>query len=264
MGDRTPWDEKIIEALEACRSEEPAGDDPLLARGMEALATDAQLREHFAQVWRSDARLARAIQDVPVPEGLGGRILDRLRQDRGDSQEGESAPRPRRRSRRWMMGSVAVGAIGVAVLLVVILTGPRGDPVSPGAIQGAAIERFLSEMGTPLDGALIEQTQPPDRFPFSRDIASARTVRWRHVVAFLGRKGVAYDLALPTGARATLYVVRGHGTGLGSVPPIRPRAATQDISIGVWESEGLLYVLVVQGGERAYRGLLNVPQGPLA
>jgi hypothetical protein len=90
-------------------------------RGLEpadAEAVDRALRDHpdLADEVRRDERVhevfARAMQDVPVPDGLRGRILDRLAEERG------------RWYRRRM---VQVAAAAAAVLLAVLLVREGGN-----------------------------------------------------------------------------------------------------------------------------------------
>jgi hypothetical protein len=75
---------------------------------------------------------------------------------------------------------------------------------------------------------------------------------------------VAYDLPGPGGVRATLYVAHRDVPGLGSYPPAVPAAGgTAGYSAAAWQDGETLYVLVVEGDARAYRGLLNLSSGPL-
>ncbi len=71
-------DERLIEAMEACRTESEDLSDPRLAFLAAELAVDPALREQFERLGRLDRAVGEAFGDVPVPEGLDRRILARL------------------------------------------------------------------------------------------------------------------------------------------------------------------------------------------
>jgi hypothetical protein len=95
-------------------------------------------------------------------------------------------------------------------------------------------------------------------------------MRWRDVPDLLGAKAVAYDMTLPDGTRATLYVVsrRAGLPQLPNGPPRTPTPMTQRRSIAVWQKSAptgdLLYILAVDGGTSSYRSLLRVSRMPVA
>ena len=67
-----------LERLDAVR---PGSDDlseTEMAGLEEALAEDAELRTEFDRRREWDRGIAEALRDVPVPEGLKGRLLTRL------------------------------------------------------------------------------------------------------------------------------------------------------------------------------------------
>jgi hypothetical protein len=75
MHDESSQHERILEALDACRAGHDDLHDADLAALAARLAEDADLRDRLARVQRLDVRLAEAIDDVPVPEGLAERLL---------------------------------------------------------------------------------------------------------------------------------------------------------------------------------------------
>ena len=85
--------------------------------------------------------------------------------------------------------------------------------------------------------------------------------QWR-VDQFGGRRAVAYDLPLEGGRRATLYVLRGRAERVPNAPPRQSQLQTRNLSVAAWQSGELIYVLVVDGGERAYRALLESTARP--
>ena len=142
-------DPKIRELLDACR---PGSDDLDAAEMQPArdqLADDPRLAEGFARSQKLDARLSRVFREVPVPEGLADRLLDRLQAastypaerpaESAEPDEGlaempqgpvtPSAGLRRRRVLRWTVGTVAglAAALLVAVLIRQFLPG-AGEP----------------------------------------------------------------------------------------------------------------------------------------
>ncbi len=89
-------------------------------------------------------------------------------------------------------------------------------------------------------------------------------LRWRTIRGLLGSTGVAYDLSAPGGRRATLYVVSQAVAGLPTQPPLEPRPTTAGCWAAAWHEDGLLYVLVVEGGPGVYRSYLRLSSGPFA
>ena len=78
MEDEPIQDVHILEAIEACRPGSNDLSDPGLAFLATELAARAELDDAYERLQRLDAMLAVAFKDVPVPEGLGQRILARL------------------------------------------------------------------------------------------------------------------------------------------------------------------------------------------
>ena len=113
-------------------------------------------------------------------------------------------------------------------------------------------------------GELVSTTPPPAGLEFSTELLPLRGTRWREVASFLGGHAIAYDLPTLNGARATLYVSHGSVPGLMPFAPIQPTGSTGGCSAGAWQVEGTLYVLVVEGDNRAYRSYLDLSHGPIA
>ena len=74
---------------------------------------------------------------------------------------------------------------------------------------------------------------------------------------------VAYDLP-SRGGKATLYVANRTVAGLPPFPPQRePALSTGGNFAAAWQSDGLLYVLVVKGDAQTYPEYLDRSPGPL-
>ncbi len=164
-------------------------------------------------------------------------------------------------SRRWL--AVAAAALSTAAILLVAvwLAIPRRPAYTPSAVLNEATEFFSSE--SPRTGTKPAEVSPPDDYPISRGILRTPQVRWRPIQGLLGCTGVAYDLSGPGDGRATLYVVSQAVPGLPAQPPLEPRPTTAGCSAAAWQENGLLYVLVVDGGPGVYRSYLRLPSGPL-
>ena len=164
--------------------------------------------------------------------------------------------------RRWILAGAAVAAVAASVIVAIVLPSEQPPELDPGSIVKGAREFFR---GDDAAGQLLSQAKPPAAYPTDPSFSPRRfpQMRWRGIRGFLGRPGVAYDLGVPQ-TRATLYVVkcRIEGTAPTS-PPMRPSLTTAGRSVATWQSGGLVYVLVVQGGPRTYRSLLDSPSGPI-
>jgi hypothetical protein len=222
-----------------------------------------------------DEKLATALHEVPVPEGLAERLLERLAaeptwQSEELIAENERLAIPRssfltpRWSRRWLLAGSGLLAIAGAFLIALGIGLTRGDSLSEAFVLDEAIRSF--DMRTDQVGHLVAERPAPAGYPFSFAVLQVRGVRWRPFVdaGFLGHKGLVYDLPAPTGTKAILYVVdAGRSEGFSAAPARRP-FTTGGCSASAWQENGLLYVLVVQGDPATYRAFLNLPHGPVA
>ena len=291
---------EILEAMESCR---PGSDDlfdPALAPLVEVLTLDPDLADRFQRQQQADAAVASAFRDVAVPDGLAERLLGRLAEAQKGATEATAlagamaeiareglAPvaaatattatatmgtattataatttgRQRRLlSRRWLAVSAALSTAAV-LLAAVCLAIPRKAAYTPSAVLNEATEFFSGE--SPCTGTKLGEVSPPADYPISRGILRTSLVRWRPIKGLLGCTGVAYDLSGPGDGRATLYVVSQAVAGLPTQPPLEPRPTTAGCSAAAWQENGLLYVLVVDGGPGVYRSYLRLPSGPL-
>jgi hypothetical protein len=277
MNDEPRQDEQIIEAFEAYRPGHDDPSDPALTPLIERLAADSQLAQKHQRLQRLDAALGEAVRDVPVPEGLAQRLLDRLDAAAKASQPpGESVKMlPSRRMttrRRWLVATTA-GAVA-ASLAVGAFFALRPGGYTEAEVLDVAVQLFDAP---PTEASRVLGDEEASRvlgdeerlgvkgFPLGSEIAVTSAARCRPVRDFLGRKAVAYELTDWAGARATLYVVQCDDkvADLDAVAPQQPTRTTGNRAVAAWQTGGLLYVLVVEGDSRTYRGFLK-PNGPLA
>ncbi len=195
-----------------------------------------------------DARLTAAFQDVPVPDGLAQRLLERLTAERT-------------RSRRWLLIGGGLLAAAAGLLLAVWLASPREERFSEQFVLDEAIRWF--DVTAQCPARLLSEKAAPEAYPVSQMVLCPGGTRWRPLDDFLGRRGVIYDLPGPAGVRAALYVVEREADGLATSPALRP-FTTAGYCASAWQEGGLLYVLVVQGDTMAYEGHLNLPRSPVA
>jgi hypothetical protein len=257
---------ELLESLESCRANSvdlDSGDlnDPVFAELATALGHDPELRVHFERVQRADAAIRTALADVPLPADLSERVMRRLAAPAADSPaplQDEAPAKSQRFSRRRAIAVLAALSASAAMLTFVWLHNNQTSPLTSDEVLARSMQFFGGEGDTP--GQLVSQVAPPAEYPISRDLRRSASIRWRRVGKFLGGEAVAYDLPAITG-RATLYVVRRNVAGLPSSPPGIPDLSTAGNSIAAWESNGLVYVLVVQGDERTYAEYFD--RGPL-
>ena len=265
-------DERLLESLDACRPGSMDLEHAEMAEAARRLAEDPAARHLQQRLERVDATIATAMHDAPLSEGLEARLMaglaggvaaPRAKAEPADITI-ESDVRPtvgwRRTARRWWPAGVGV-AIAAALLVAFFL--PNGEEYTPLDIAQAALDFADEGRGT---GKFLFAADPPGKRPLSAFVvAPPKTTRWRPVTQFIGRKGIAYDLAARGGLRATLYVVpRRSGTAapkldgnLRRSPPLAPQMTTGGRAAGAWAENGLLFVLVVDGNAQDYRRFLK-------
>ncbi|HEX4000607.1 MAG TPA: hypothetical protein VHX65_18810 [Pirellulales bacterium] len=266
---------KLHEMIDACR---PGSADielsevaPLAAQA----ADDAALQLRYDRTQQLDARLAGAFAAVEIPAGLHERILAGARgEGRGPSEEeacqGRASEGATCLANGMRLGS-AVGArrarwkvlVAAAAGLLLVLAGHAFWPRHPSLTYDRLLD-LSAEWFARLQSHPSWQPLPPHAVV--RDFPVADAIRpqpqhWQDVSALVGEAACAYDLSA-NGRRAVLFVIADDGPIAGS--PFKPGSSTGGLTIGCWQSARLVYVLVVEGDERAYRGLLDDSSPPLA
>jgi hypothetical protein len=263
-------DPRLVKAIEACR---PQGDDlsqPELAFFAIRLAASAELKNVVGRVQETDAAIGRVFRDVPAPNGLSDRLLARLAEARQASPPAAITEVPTRRLRRPLTAAALLATVLAASILLIFLPSLRRHAVSLAEIQARVMARFQTELDERPTGQLLSSVAAPRNLPPSQDLVALPGMRWRELPGLLGGRTIAYDMTVPGGTRATLYVVRPPSglSSLPSGPPPTPTPMTQGRSIAAWKkatpSGDLLYVLAVDGGTSSYRSLLRVARMPVA
>jgi hypothetical protein len=197
-----------------------------------------------------DVCLTQAFRDVPVPEGLGERLLAGL------------AVKQPRRSRRWALVAGGILAAAASLLLAVWLNMPKEALFSEDNALAEAIQLFDAGFQGPAN--LLSKRPAPAEYPLSQRVLHVRGTKWRHLDDFVGCSGVAYDLPGPGNTHAVLYVVARDDISDTAIAPTLDPSETGGRCAAVWHEDGLLYVLVVQGDRATYNSFLSLPRSPMA
>jgi hypothetical protein len=269
-------DQEIQQAIDACR---PGSDDlqqPEMAGLAEAIRRDPDVRRRYECSQQFDALVREPFRDVPVPDGLADRLLaaiaPSLDRTTVESQQpvalrpsehhvrkaAEQAGRwPRRKRRRiWMVmtGSLMAAAAVVGFLLLVpYFSGdePLPDDRLPGEIL--AWSDAVVRQGWNEDVPAAQVLRPLDR------AVRADPQRWCSIATAYDSQTVVYDVA-PRGAEMALVFCmrcRVRNSILPEMPPLNAFSATGGLTLGIWRRGDMVYVLVVRGGVRRYRELIE-------
>ncbi|NLS90803.1 MAG: DUF3379 domain-containing protein [Planctomycetaceae bacterium] len=260
MDEHPDWTTEQREMLELLRSKNDVEIDAALAPIAEALEKDPELAQRLEHILAWDSRLSEAVRDVAVPPGLAEQIIQSV-----EAHSARPMPRADRpcssRRRRLAWASVFVGA-GAAVLLIAIAVMGSVPKMDPGELRSIARDRFVESRDNNLPGPTAVAV--PSGFPYSPDLKPMPGVRSYPVADFREARAVAYDIPLGGNGTATLYVVRCRSHSLPQRPPRTPQMRTLDLAIAAWQGDDVVYVLVTEGGEPAYRFLLRSFSGTLA
>ncbi len=270
-------DQEIQQAIDACR---PGSDDlqrPEMAALAEAVRCDSDVRRRYECSQQFDALVMGSFRDVPVPVGLADRLLAAIEPsaDRATVESREPvAPRTsehdtrknaegagpwfhRHGRRSWpiLAGSLAAIAALAGFLLLVpyfSVAEPRPDDRLPGQIlvwADAVVRQGWNE-DLPTAQSLH---RPLDR------AVRARPQRWCAIATAYDSQTIVYDVA-PRGTDMALVFCmqsRVRSSTLPDMPPWNAFSATGGLTLGVWRRGDMVYVLVVRGGPRRYRELIE-------
>jgi len=251
MDERGNNDERLATAFEVCRAGSHDPSDAEYAFLAAKLAADPKLAELHNRLQGIDAKIAAAFHDVPVAEDLAERVLLRL-----------AAERPKASvSRRWLLVGGGLSALAAGLLVALWRGFQQSDPFSEQFVLGEAIRWFAN--GTLESRLPCADEPPPADYPFSKAVVQGPKTAWRAIDGFLGSRGIAYDVTTAGGEKAVLYVIACTVKTRGVAPALQP-FTTAGCSASVWQEDGLVYILVVQGDPSAYRRSLRLPTGQIA
>ncbi|NLF70650.1 MAG: DUF3379 domain-containing protein [Candidatus Anammoximicrobium sp.] len=269
-------DRKIQQAIDACRP-----DDDLQSPEMdflaEAVRNDPEVRRQYERSQQFDASVSGAFHEVPVPAGLGERLLAIVAArdnqppvalsprpcprsptlDASQDAEPQRRGPPRIRRRTWtaLAGSLAAAAALVGVWVVSQYFGttePVADERLPGEIQAWTDAVVRQGWNDNLQAAEL------GRRPLDRSIPRIPR-RWCQIATAYDAQTVVYDLAPPGSETAVVFCLlsKARTSALPDTPPWNAFAASGGLTLGVWRRGDMVYVLVVQGGPRRYREFIR-------
>jgi len=266
----------IFESLDACRTGSDDLENPELKPVADRVDADPAWRQLQKQLAATDEKLAAAVHDVPLPDGLADRLLARLTSAPADPQpqttgsQDPTAPAeanpPRRleRPRRPIPRPVwAAAAVAAAVLLAAAAASFfwRSAPqLTWETVDSLAYQWYeqLSDRwrapGQEGDGPAYEL--PPEVRVFAR--------RWQPLPNPVDAQAVAFRLASQGNETAVLLVIGTHVEGVPSTPTNKP-IFSQGRCVVSWQDADHLYVLIIENGtERDYFRCLDTSTGPIA
>ncbi len=250
--------------MEMYHSVEELAADPAAAALRETMAGREDLSERFDCQMRWDAMLFDALHDVEVPEGLAGRVLDRLHASvecraAGKSRVGVGADAVRRSRRWWLVATSAAAVVGAAAVTLRLI--PWRTDLSAWKV-GDWLDAMERRGRWRAHRTLADGTRIVRGFPIDQGL---RLTPRKFVRGKLGgRPAVLYQGATASGHAWALAVVRvDEPLPLPSLPPQVPVQASSGSCGAAWQNGGLVYVLRLRGTPADYRSLVK-PGIPLA
>jgi hypothetical protein len=164
--------------------------------------------------------------------------------------------------KRFGWKSIAAGAGTLAAVAALALVAVFFLPRSPSEVSQDEIAKLAAEW---TDAALLNQwnqnpaAAPAQKYPVDSSLR-ASVQSWQRLRTRYDSQAVVYSLA-PIGQPYVLQVTvrTNEKFAVLASPPSRPFSTTGGLSIGAWQRDGVLYVLIVQGDERRYQSLLKPP-----
>jgi hypothetical protein len=243
----------------------------------EAIRQDPGVRHRYECSQQFDTSVMERFRDVPVPAGLADRLLAAIEPPRdqavaesqalvaplsserdvrkGAEEAGRWPHRKRRRMWLTMAGSLTAAAALAGFLLLVPYFGvaePLPDDRLPGEILAWADAVVRQGWNEDL------QTAQSLRRPLDRAVR-ANPQRWCSITTAYDSQTIVYDVAPPGADMALVFCMqcRVPNSTLPSMPPWNAFSATGGLTLGVWRHGDMVYVLVVRGGPRRYRELIE-------
>jgi hypothetical protein len=269
-------DRDLITGLDACR---PASDDlrePELRAVAERVAAEESSRAIRLRIERIDQAVTRSMHDVGLPEAFISRQVAWLHDAARDAAIGDSAGPDllpadvnpdmaagalARSRRKWLAYSGGLCAAAAAVVLALVILRPD-KPLVRDDLE------FSRQWHDQL--AVEDQWRPIEPDELERHALPAELRRlprgYRDASSIVGREARAYDLTLPGGPKATLFVIpQTERAGVPGGAPRMPKSSTLGLSVAYWQTHGHIYVVVLQSDRSEdYQRLLRTTSGMAA
>lgn len=204
-----------------------------------------------------DRKMRQVIGEVPVPEGLRQRLLDRVsasvppvRPAEIESELNERTSRAWVNRRSMWLTLFAVGAAACVLIPLLLNTSYELDATD----VAQQVPGWINQ----IPGKNWQRTSPPiAQYPLDPSLRPFQ-MRWQRFETLDDSHGVVYSGLTTTQAPLFLFVARTQlGPNLPTLPPASPTPATGNYHVGLWKSDGKVYVLAVRGGANAYRAALK-------
>ena len=259
--------DQLREQIDACRPGSRELAAPELAELSQAMANNADVAAEFARSQAFDGAVARALVDVPVPEGLVDRLLAAAANASAVEPPGagelepaaKSAKRRQLRVRRWQLLAGASLALSLLIGIVSYQWFTPSRVVTQQELS-SAVASWLTQVQPTAWTPLVRGTYPRG---IASDTAvpappqSFQTIRFRSPAGWSANV-TALNLSSagrPNGPQALLFVVRSSARFI--VPPNPSSTKRLDLSRGMkavaWQrmNSPWLYVLAVEetGGQ---------------
>ncbi len=268
-------DSELIHGLDLVRANSDDLAQPELRSIVEQISTDPRAQRIQLRIARIEAALARAMHCAPVPDGFSARLADKLRaatsgtpelvSDNHHQSAGAIELAPAQSAagwsrRRWLASSAGVAAAAAAVAIGVTFFRPS-EPLDRELLEASRQwheQLIASGDWRPLDANQLEEHALPRelrRIPASFCDASA----------LVGRDARAYNLTLPGGPSATLFIIpQPERVGLPASAPLAPQSSTQGLSIACWQRADIIYVVVIESDRTSDYQMLLRTSVPIA
>lgn len=253
---------RLRELMEASRPADGAEDDCGLsaaeALALRQAAEDPAIAAELARIHGWDAAIEEAMDDIPLPAGLAERLVAAVKQDQAaEPTVAKTTPVAEPSRRRWL--GVALGT--AAALLIAV--GAWQWSQRPTHLTAESVQALAAELREFAAGEFAWQedltSAPRSTYPVE---SSLRVLpwRWQRMATSLDAQAVVYDLS-HTRRKTLLIVMQANVTSdeLTTRPPSIPQSTTGGVCVGMWQRDGLVYALVVEGNEPWYRGLVKNP-----
>jgi hypothetical protein len=170
-----------------------------------------------------------------------------------------AAPSRRRFSKRALSLAGLAASLLIAVGLVAFW--PPHKPLSAAALIDSSGD-WTAQLAERASWEPLTERELA-KYPLA-DAVRSRPQSWSNASSLVGEDAVVYDVST-AGHRAYLFVIPSVDPVAGPAPSSNPQSSTHGLMIGCWQSQGMVYVLVVEGDVRAYQNLIDLGmQPPLA